>query len=216
MKGRLYLLTKIKIIAIVAALLLSVPEVAYFSSDVNSVNVSGVRHKEVSASVHMRSNSMIPLIKAIPMSIPVTFDKQSAVDDASKTANVTAMQSKHVDIVKVPNITSCEMKLLGDFTLTGYCPCKICCEQFSTPADVKCTSIGVHAYEGVTVAVDPSKIPYGTKLYIEGYGIRIASDCGGAIKGNHLDIYFRNHSDAEAVGVKSAKVWRVDDQTKVK
>lgn len=42
----------------------------------------------------------------------------------------------------------------------------------------------------MAIAVDPSVIPLGTKLYVEGYGEAIASDTGGAIKGNIIDLHF--------------------------
>ena len=42
-----------------------------------------------------------------------------------------------------------------------------------------------------TIAVDPRVIPLGTKLYVDGYGYAIAEDIGGAIKGNHIDLYFQ-------------------------
>ena len=49
------------------------------------------------------------------------------------------------------------------------------------------TATGVPVTMGI-VAVDPSVIPYGTRMYIPGYGIGEAADCGGAVKGNIIDL----------------------------
>ncbi|MGW6148255.1 cell wall-binding protein EntC [Bacillus mycoides] len=38
------------------------------------------------------------------------------------------------------------------------------------------------------IAVDPSVIPLGSKVWVEGYGVAIAGDTGGAIKGNKIDV----------------------------
>ncbi len=54
--------------------------------------------------------------------------------------------------------------------------------------------------EGRTIAVDPSVIPYGTQVIINGH-IFTAEDCGGAIKGNRIDIYVSDHDRANALGV---------------
>jgi 3D (Asp-Asp-Asp) domain-containing protein len=50
------------------------------------------------------------------------------------------------------------------------------------------------------VAVDPSVIPLGTRLYIPGYGHAIADDIGGAIKGNKIDLAFESRSEALQFG----------------
>ncbi|NFO24377.1 DUF348 domain-containing protein [Clostridium botulinum] len=61
-----------------------------------------------------------------------------------------------------------------------------------------------------TVAVDPSVIPLGTKLYIEGYGYAIAEDTGGAIKGNRIDLYFNSDSQVSKWGVRYVDVYIVN------
>ena len=50
--------------------------------------------------------------------------------------------------------------------------------------------------EGRTVAVDPSVIPYGTRLTINGRSGYIAEDCGGAIKNNRIDIFMNDYQEA--------------------
>jgi uncharacterized protein YabE (DUF348 family) len=56
------------------------------------------------------------------------------------------------------------------------------------------------------IAVDPSVIPLGTKVYVEGYGYAVAADKGGAIKGNKIDVFFPNKSQAYRWGNKRVKI----------
>jgi 3D (Asp-Asp-Asp) domain-containing protein/LysM repeat protein len=56
------------------------------------------------------------------------------------------------------------------------------------------------------IAVDPSVIPLGSRVYVEGYGEATAADTGGAIKGNRIDVYMKNHSDAIEFGAKELTV----------
>lgn len=71
-------------------------------------------------------------------------------------------------------------KALGQFTITYYWPGE----------DIygSLTSTGAIAKEGKTIAVDPSIIPYGSTVLIDGKEY-LAQDCGGAIKGNKIDIF---------------------------
>ncbi len=57
-----------------------------------------------------------------------------------------------------------------------------------------------------TVAVDPSVIPMGTKLHIEGYGEAIAADTGGAIKGNIVDVYLPTTNECLQWGRRQVEV----------
>ncbi|MCY9369239.1 LysM peptidoglycan-binding domain-containing protein, partial [Bacillus spizizenii] len=56
------------------------------------------------------------------------------------------------------------------------------------------------------IAVDPNVIPLGSKVYVEGYGEATAADTGGAIKGNKIDVFVPNKSDASNWGVKTVNV----------
>jgi 3D (Asp-Asp-Asp) domain-containing protein len=102
---------------------------------------------------------------------------------------------------------------LGRFELTAYCSCYQCCGEYALnrPIDengdeIVFGSIGQRLYQGVSIAVDPKVIPYGSTVLI-GSSKYIAHDCGGAIKGNKIDIYFNNHSDARSFGRQHQEVY---------
>lgn len=97
-----------------------------------------------------------------------------------------------------------ETNSLGQFKLTAYCPCSKCCGKWADGI----TSTGAMAKSNHTIAVDPSVIPYGSKVVINGKTY-IAEDCGGAIKQNRIDIYFDTHEEASDFGVQYAEVYLV-------
>lgn len=82
---------------------------------------------------------------------------------------------------------------LGTFWITAYCPCSICCGAYSNPSNPT-TASGAPAVEGVTCAA-PSNFAFGTELIVDGHTYTV-QDRGGAVNGNHLDIYFSNHQAA--------------------
>lgn len=61
------------------------------------------------------------------------------------------------------------------------------------------TSTGTNATVGRTIAVDPTVIPYGTMVDINGKKY-IAEDTGGAIKGNRIDLLVWGHDEALCFG----------------
>lgn len=56
------------------------------------------------------------------------------------------------------------------------------------------------------IAVDPSIIPLGSRVMIPGFGVYLAADTGGAIKGNRIDVHFATQGEALNFGVKTLTV----------
>lgn len=94
---------------------------------------------------------------------------------------------------------------LGEFKLTAYCPCELCCGEWADGV----TATGIPAEPGV-VAVDPDVIPLGSTVVINGQEY-LAADVGGGVKGNHVDICFSDHETTVEFGVQTAEVWVVTE-----
>jgi 3D (Asp-Asp-Asp) domain-containing protein len=56
------------------------------------------------------------------------------------------------------------------------------------------------------VAVDPSVIPLGSRLYIPGYGNGVAADIGGGIQGDVIDLWFRTYSECAGWGRRTVTI----------
>ena len=100
--------------------------------------------------------------------------------------------------------TEYELVYIGEFKLTHYC-CELRDHICGTGDGI--TATGTQVTAGRTIAVDPKVIPYGSQVYIEGYGWYVAEDCGSAIKNNQIDIAVETHTDALSMGVKNGGVW---------
>ena len=96
---------------------------------------------------------------------------------------------------------------LGEFELTAYCPCPICCGIYSNMTNPT-TASGTRATQGRTIATDTSIIPFGSKVVINGK-IYTAEDTGSAIKGKRIDIFFESHTEALYFGRQRAQVYLV-------
>lgn len=101
---------------------------------------------------------------------------------------------------------------LGEFKITAYCSCPDCCGEFAynRPVDengnpIVYTSTGAIAQAHHTISVDTDIIPYGSEVYI-GDELYVAEDCGGAIYGNKIDMYFDSHEEAIEYGVHYEEV----------
>ena len=76
--------------------------------------------------------------------------------------------------------------------VTAYCGCYECSEGYGNM-----TATGAVARSNHTIAVDPSVIPYGTQVEINGT-VYTAEDCGGGVNGWEIDVYCAEHWQCEA------------------
>lgn len=106
---------------------------------------------------------------------------------------------------------------------TAYCACKKCCGWkrrhglfFCPPVyatgpkkgekkKVGITADGSKAKAG-TIAADTRRYPFGTIMYVPGYGWGEVHDKGSGIKGNRLDLFFSSHQKALEWGRRTLKV----------
>lgn len=97
--------------------------------------------------------------------------------------------------------------------VTAYCACKQCTEwkrkwgccllsrvyatgpQKGERKVVGITADGSKARKG-TLAADTTRYPFGTRMYVPGYGWGVVQDRGRAIKGDRLDVFFGSHKKA--------------------
>ena len=106
-------------------------------------------------------------------------------------------------------------------TVTGYCPCGKCCGwtrdwlwrpvYASGPLKGQRKAVGVCA-DGTragkgTIAADPRYYPFGTRLYVPGYGYGTVHDTGRGIQGpRRLDLFFPRHEQAVRWGRQACSV----------
>ncbi|MFW6148621.1 MAG: 3D domain-containing protein [Atribacterota bacterium] len=92
---------------------------------------------------------------------------------------------------------------------TAYTPDERCCAPYADGY----TATGYPAGYG-SIAIDPNygMFQYGDVLYVEGYGLGVADDCGSAIKGRHIDVCFNlgELAKADNWGRQNVRVWKIE------
>lgn len=99
-------------------------------------------------------------------------------------------------------LESASGKYLGNFKLTAYCNCAVCCGRWAGGP----TASGKMPVQGRTIAT--GVLPFGTKLNIGGK-IYTVKDRGTPY--GHIDIYMERHADAEEFGVRYADVYQSEE-----
>ena len=123
---------------------------------------------------------------------------------------VIAQATPEVEEVEEPEeVETIEFVDLGNYTITAYCGCEICCGQWSSYPVIGAG--GVELIEGVHCA---SPLPLGTIVEISGVGILEVQDRTSewiADKYNDriIDVYFETHEDALKFGKRTLNVKKV-------
>ena len=95
-----------------------------------------------------------------------------------------------------------------EFTVvaTAYTPHEMSCWPY---ADGYTSTNYKAGYKSIAIDPEYGTFHYGDMLYIEGYGIGLANDCGSAIKGNRIDVCFNlgDEQKAQDWGKKKVRVW---------
>lgn len=112
--------------------------------------------------------------------------------DTENTNNETEVKNTGMKTSSVKKLSTSK-KYVGKFKVYAYSGGGI-------------TASGTRTKANRTVAVDPSVIPLGTKIMINGK-VYVAEDTGGAIKGKKLDIYMPSEAACNRWGVRTCSVY---------
>src|SRR5699024_11104744 len=129
----------------------------------------------------------------------VTSSKQGKAEGKEKQSVKSKEASKSADSSKTP-----EGKTITVSATAYTAKCDGCSGVTSTGVDLNANP------NAKVIAVDPSVIPLGTEVYVEGYGYATAADVGGAIKGNKIDVHVPTKAEANSWGVKTVNVTIVE------
>lgn len=171
------------------------------TKSVKTVSAEIATLKPIDAKQIQKSENIITKLGTSPVdeAIAKTYEikKEKAKRLAEKKAKAKAKAAKAK--AKAAKIKS-QYKRLGTFNATAYCGCASCCGSAGGH-----TASGTTPQAGRTIATDPSVIPLGSKVIIDGKEY-IAEDTGGAIGGKRVDIFFSSHSAALQFGRRSVEV----------
>lgn len=138
------------------------------------------------------------------------FEIEKSTGLSEKLGDMMGELDKLNEMLNVVKSEEYNVAYLGEFTYTYYCnePYGHICGS-----GLGITATGAPTEVGTTIAVDPTRIPLGSMVYIEGIGLRIAQDTGGAVKGNKIDILLPTHDECFEQTVINGGVWIVSQKT---
>jgi hypothetical protein len=129
-------------------------------------------------------------------------------------------------------VCGCSRSTYRIMETTAYCPCTSCngrwAGQTASGERMKAPNAGLLSADSLrnpshvpgrvllpwralpqkgTIAADTRYYPFGTEMYVEGWGLGVVEDVGGAIKGpDRLDLFFRTHAQTREWGRRKVRV----------
>ena len=207
-----------KIIALTTSLAISLLSIngiyaqASVLNNINSeaVNASYLEKKDLNTNIYDFNNHIYAVnINNIDNSINIDFKSKSEtiINDLNiHNKNIEEKKVDHVlsttnsDNIKIESNPTNNYKEVYTMMSTAYAGDTIT-YMGTTP---------VRDPDGIsTIAVDPSIIPLGSKVYIPGYGLAIASDTGGLIKGNRIDLFLNSEDECINWGVQTVSLYLI-------
>ena len=183
----------------------------------------GKRHGEVrTVYVEVEKKEVKPLInfakeglKTLKNDVPEETEELETTETPSTEPLSVAVQEPipvetpaAPEVVKVVSSNQTNLVSLGIFTESAYCICYKCCGKTPEHPQYGLTATGTRATPGRTIAVDPSVIPLGSEVIVNGCTY-IAEDTGSHIRGKRIDLCVSSHAEGLQHGLKQVEVFLV-------
>lgn len=182
---------------------------------------SGMQDKQGKSNISKRNSPIILLYSTIAE--VQDQDTDNSVSNESETITETKpdnAENQKTDDFKIKSDNNIKSSIKSDketnteqsegwesieMRVTAYCPCSICCGEYSDGV----TACGHKIQPGDTFVAAGKRFSFYTEMLIPGYSnsrpVKVL-DRGGAIKGNRLDVFFATHQEALEWGVQYLKV----------
>ncbi|MDN4494855.1 LysM peptidoglycan-binding domain-containing protein [Ureibacillus aquaedulcis] len=185
----------------------------------NATSPATIDHKETAAPTNNETskasspkaaapttNSEESKASAPEATAPTTNNEQTKESTPEATAPTTnsEVSNESTPAEAAPSTSNTDSKVLIMEATAYTASCEGCSGITSTGINLK------ENPDAKVISVDPTVIPLGSKVYVEGYGEAIAGDTGGGIKGNKIDVFIASKQEAVKFGVKQLKVTILD------
>ncbi|WP_270345164.1 3D domain-containing protein [Lactococcus petauri] len=157
-------------------------------------------------SIHTLKNKMTDNQNILEeMKAKAEMSKDTTVDENADQPKIEQLASKKNE---APQVSEPKDTTITDPSSDGGTSLTVSATAYSSDNGLGfITATGINLHQNpMCIAVDPSVLPLGKMVEVPGYGIAIAGDTGGAIKGNIIDVHLPTTAQAQAWGRKTIQI----------